>query len=298
MLRIGDFSQLAQISIRTLRLYDEMGLVKPAHIDPFTEYRYYQVEQLPRVNRILALKDLGLSLEQIKQLLSDDMPLAMLQQMLSTRQAEMDLRLREEQARLSRVRARLQQIEEELLPPAYDVVLKKLDTVVIAGARTVVPTYGEMTQARGAMLDRLYQALRDRGIPPLLPELALYHETEYKETDVQLEMATVVDPAWLDAHGTPGASVAPDAVHLRTLPGEPLAACLVHHGPFWGVPNAIVALFGWLGRHGYASTGAIRESHLFGREYDLMRSRRPGDTENPVVTVELQLPVEVLKTGP
>lgn len=62
MLRIGEFSQLAQISIRTLRLYDEMGLFKPAQIDRFTEYRYYNVEQLPRLNRILALKDLGLSL--------------------------------------------------------------------------------------------------------------------------------------------------------------------------------------------------------------------------------------------
>ena len=76
MLRIGDFSQLAQISVRTLRLYDEMGLFKPAQIDRFTDYRYYNVEQLARLNRILALKDLGLSLEQIKQLRVDDVPLA------------------------------------------------------------------------------------------------------------------------------------------------------------------------------------------------------------------------------
>ena len=90
MLRIGDFSQLAQITVRTLRLYDEMGLLKPAHTDQFTEYRYYSVEQLPRLNRILALKDLGLSLDQIKRVVVEDVPLADLQAMLARRQTEID----------------------------------------------------------------------------------------------------------------------------------------------------------------------------------------------------------------
>ncbi len=66
MLRIGDFARLAHVSIRTLRLYDENGLLKPARIDPFTDYLYYEFEQLPRLNRILALKDLGFSLDQIR----------------------------------------------------------------------------------------------------------------------------------------------------------------------------------------------------------------------------------------
>ncbi len=69
MIKIGDFSRLAQVSVRTLRLYDEMGLLKPAHIDRFSDYRYYSIEQLPRLNRILALKDLGFSLEQISRML-------------------------------------------------------------------------------------------------------------------------------------------------------------------------------------------------------------------------------------
>jgi DNA-binding transcriptional MerR regulator len=74
MFRIGDFSQLGQVSIRTLRLYDELNLLKPAQIDKFTGYRYYTIDQLPRLNRILALKDLGLSLDQIGDLLKRDLP--------------------------------------------------------------------------------------------------------------------------------------------------------------------------------------------------------------------------------
>ena len=72
MFRIGEFSQMAQVTIRTLRHYDELGLLKPVHIDRFTDYRYYTIEQLLQLNRILVLKDLGFSLEQIARSLKDD----------------------------------------------------------------------------------------------------------------------------------------------------------------------------------------------------------------------------------
>ena len=65
MIRIGDFSKLSRVSVKTLRFYDEMGLLKPVEVDRFTGYRYYEFDQLPRLYRILALKDLGFSLEEI-----------------------------------------------------------------------------------------------------------------------------------------------------------------------------------------------------------------------------------------
>ena len=69
MFRIGEFAQIAQVSGRQLRFYDQLGLLQPAHIDAQTGYRYYSIRQLPRLNGILALKELGLSLEQIGPLL-------------------------------------------------------------------------------------------------------------------------------------------------------------------------------------------------------------------------------------
>jgi MerR-like DNA binding protein len=71
MIRIGDFSRLSQVSIKTLRYYDEMGLFKPNNIDRFTGYRYFSASQLPRLNRIRALRDPGLSLDQIAQVLDE-----------------------------------------------------------------------------------------------------------------------------------------------------------------------------------------------------------------------------------
>ena len=72
MIRIGDFSKLSRVSVKTLRFYDEMGLLKPVDVDRFTGYRYYEFDQLPRLYRILALKDLGFSLEEIGRLLEGE----------------------------------------------------------------------------------------------------------------------------------------------------------------------------------------------------------------------------------
>ncbi|HLB47902.1 MAG TPA: helix-turn-helix domain-containing protein [Anaerolineales bacterium] len=106
MIKIGDFSKLSQATVKALRLYDEMGLLKPARVDNFTGYRYYSADQLPRLNRILALKDLGFSLEQIAQLLKDDLPVEQLRGMLKMKRAEIEQRLEDEQERLTRVEAR------------------------------------------------------------------------------------------------------------------------------------------------------------------------------------------------
>jgi DNA-binding transcriptional MerR regulator len=107
LIKIGDFARLAQVSVVTLRHYDETGLLKPVSVDRFTGYRYYSVAQLPRLNRILALKDLGFSLEQIEQVLNGDLSLEQLRGMLKLRYAEVEQRLADEQGRLTRIAARI-----------------------------------------------------------------------------------------------------------------------------------------------------------------------------------------------
>lgn len=143
MFKIGDFSKLSKVSVKALRYYDEIGLLKPAWVDPFTGYRYYSADQLPRLNRILALKDLGLSLEQIARLADDELPPAQIRGMLRLKQAEIQQQVEAEQARLARVEARLRQIEEEGTMPTYDVVLKKVEPQTVVAIRDIIPTYGD-----------------------------------------------------------------------------------------------------------------------------------------------------------
>ena len=94
MIKIGDFARLSQVSVVTLRYYDEMDLLKPVRVDTFTGYRFYSVDQLPRLNRILALRDLGFSLEQIKLMLADGLTLEQLRGMLTVQRDEVEKRLR------------------------------------------------------------------------------------------------------------------------------------------------------------------------------------------------------------
>jgi DNA-binding transcriptional MerR regulator len=279
MFRIGDFSQLGQVSIRTLRLYDEMNLLKPAQIDKFTGYRYYTIEQLPRLNRILALKDLGLSLDQIGELLKRDLPVDQLRGMLMLKQAEIEQQMQEMQAQMRRVAARLNQIEREGKPPQYEVVIKAVEAQTIASCRRVVPDLSAMQGYRCEMYESLYRWLADNRIEALAPELAIYYNTEYVEHDVDMELGTLIDRQAF------AAGIRPDSISVRELPAIETMASAIHKGDIWDVGQAMVALYSWIGSHGYASAGPYRELHLFWRELEIETERFQN------IVVEMQIPI-------
>jgi DNA-binding transcriptional MerR regulator len=282
LLRIGDFSQLAQVSVPTLRHYDEVGLLKPAQVDRFTEYRYYALDQLPRLNRILALKDLGLSLDQIKQLLRDALPAEQLRGMLATKRTEIAQQLAREQLRLALVETRLRQIEAEGTPPAYEVVLRNVEGMMVAGTRQTVPHVSQMGDYRTRTLMRVYDWLREQGVTETEGELMLYHNTEYSDENIEMEGVVAISKKTAKL-----LTSQQDDVRVYALPDEPTMASTIHHGALNAVPRAIIAMFEWIGRHGYHSAGAIRELHLYGREIDFLTEE---DYAQPVV-MEVQMPV-------
>jgi DNA-binding transcriptional MerR regulator len=126
MFRIGEFAQIAQVSGRQLRFYDQLGLLQPAHIDQQTGYRYYTIRQLPRLNSILALKELGLSLEQIGPLLEKDLSPTELRSMLTLKRAQLERSLQEEEARLRHIESRIAQIDREGKAEGFDVITKSV----------------------------------------------------------------------------------------------------------------------------------------------------------------------------
>ncbi|MGB6301651.1 MAG: MerR family transcriptional regulator [Rivularia sp. (in: cyanobacteria)] len=126
MFRIGEFSKIAQVSASLLRYYDDIGLFRPIHSDQDTGYRYYSVQQLTQLNRIIALKDLGLSLEQVKRLLEDEVSSDEIRGMLALKKAQIEQTIQTEAARLKAVESRLQQLERKGQFQDDDVVLKSL----------------------------------------------------------------------------------------------------------------------------------------------------------------------------
>ena len=159
MFKIGEFSKLSQVTVKTLRYYDEIGLLKPAEVDRFTSYRYYSASQLPRLNRILALKDLGLALDQIAQLLEDDLSPDQIRGILRLKQVEIQRQVQEEQARLARVEQRLRQMEQEETMPSQEVVLKNVPAQPVASVRDVAPAYSVIGQFLGEVFAHLGQHL-------------------------------------------------------------------------------------------------------------------------------------------
>src|SRR5215210_9235594 len=99
MFKIGEFSRLSRVSVRAVRHYDQLGLLTPSQTDAFTGYRYYSANQLPRLNRIIALRDLGFSLEQIAGMLGEDLSTDQLLGMLKLKRAEVEQQMQLEQQR-------------------------------------------------------------------------------------------------------------------------------------------------------------------------------------------------------
>jgi len=281
MFKIGDFSQMGQVSIRTLRLYDELGLLRPAQIDKFTGYRFYTMEQLPRLNRILALKDLGLSLEQIGDLLKRDLPADQLRNMLRLKQAEITRQMQDIQQQMRRVETRLKQIEQEGQPPRYEVVIKSVEAQTILSARGIIPTLDEMEGLRCHLYEEIYHWLNERAVRPLDPEMAIYHNAEYVEHDIDMEAAIPIESA-------PPDRLVGGPVSVRELPAVETMATVIHRGDMWDVGQAITALYTWIGQHGYASNGPYRELHLFWRELEIETA------EFANITIEMQVPIVAL----
>ncbi len=279
MFRIGDFSQMGQVSIRTLRLYDELGLLNPAQIDKFTGYRYYTIEQLPRLNRILALKDLGLSLDQIGELIKRDLPVDQLRGMLMLKQAEIEQQMQEMQAQMRRVAARLNQIEREGKPPQYEVVIKSVEAQTIASCRRVVPDLSAMQDLRCEMYRALYRWLADTHSAARDPELVIYYNTEYVEHDIDMEVSTPIDRRPLNADASA------ESITVRELPAVETMASVIFKGDIWEIGQAMVALYSWIGSHGYASNGPYRELHLFWRELEIETEQFKN------IVIEMQIPI-------
>ena len=266
MLSIGDFSKLSRIPVKTLRYYDEISLFKPLEVDRFTGYRYYSASQLPQLNRILALKDLGLSLEQITQVLHENLSLEQLRGMLRLRQAEIQQRMEQEQAQLARVEARLKQIEMENTMPDYDVIIKNVEPQLVASIRDTLPNY----QHVGGLFEELYTYLQHYRADGL--GVAIWHDEGYKASNIDSEAAVYLKNRVPET----------ERIKVCELPPAQMAS-VVHHGPYNTLGEAYDAALHWIEANGYKVVGPNREVYLY--------NTNPVQQDDPSYVTEIQFPV-------
>ncbi|GAA2690178.1 MerR family transcriptional regulator [Actinoplanes palleronii] len=177
MLSIGDFAGLSRVSVRMLRHYDAIGLLRPAHVDPHSGYRYYTAEQLRRLNRILALKDLGFSLQQVQVMIEEKVDTGELRGMLRLRRAELAVQVERDNARLALVDARLRMIETEGHMNTGDVLFKRIPALRVAELSTTALGYDHptsITENLSPLFPRLAELLEQAGVAITGSSLAYY----------------------------------------------------------------------------------------------------------------------------
>lgn len=276
MIKIGEFSKLVQVPVPTLRYYDQMGLLKPVEVDRFTGYRYYSVSQLPRLNRILALRGLGFTLEQIAEALDEGLTPEQMRGMLRLRHVQISQQLIEMQDQLLEVENRLQQIEHESEISTYDVILKPVVPLLVAEVRTILPNHSDS----GSLFGEVYEAIRPYVNEALYPNpdqggqtLVLWYDTEFKEKDVDGAAAFML------RHRIPESG----RVRVFELPAAMMASA-VHHGSYATIGKAHEAVMSWIEANGYRIVGPDRELNLF--------HTMPITFDNPTYVTEIQYPVE------
>ncbi len=272
MYTIGEFSKINRITPKTLRYYEQIGLLKPARIDAVTGYRYYSTEQLPMIRKILRLKDLGLSLDEVREFI--------------TRPEQATLLLKAQQQRQRRVieqaESRLARLEEYLItsegvPEAMgsSVSIKRLPEVTVASMRTVVPGY----ESYFDIVPKMGEYMGSVGAICSEPAycFTIYHDGEYREHDIDVEICEAVIEPCRES----------EQVKFKTVKEVTQAACLMHTGPYATLRESYNRLFSWIGENGFRVTDSPRESYIHGI----------WDREDPQQWLtELQIPVTKCST--
>lgn len=266
MFKIGEFSAFTRISVKTLRFYDETGLLRPAHVDQWTGYRYYSAQQLPRLHRILALKDLGFSLEQIGKALQDNITPQELRGMVMLRQAEQKRRVREEQERLVRLEALIKFIEQEPVM-STDVVVKEVPPQWIVSVRKIIPNYPSVGMLYSKVSNQIGGAC-NLGMP-----VAIWHDLEHKEKDVDAEAGFLLKEP-LAEHGT---------AQMYQLSSATVASYM-HHGAYNRLDEAYQNVLRWVEESRYKLAGPFRELYHY--------CTAPVRQDDESYVTELQIPVK------
>lgn len=267
MFRIGMFSKLGRVTIKTLRHYDEEGLLTPARIDAESGYRYYTTDQLFRLNQIVALRQMGFSIPEIAEIVDG----RNVSDILEKRMDE----LAAEQERVADQLFRLQtyisdQKEGHIMD--YQAVVKEIPAFTVFYAERVLPDYAGLSELMPA-IGSLVSA-QNPGIQCVKPDYCfnIYLDGEYRDHDIRVAICQAVTSRGRDT----------EDVTFKDLPAVTVASVL-HRGPYEKLSEAYAYAIKWVEQSGYRICDNIRESYIDG----------PWNCADPKDWLtEIQVPIE------
>lgn len=249
MFKIGYFSKLTMVSVRMLRYYDELGLFKPAKIDTFTGYRYYSAKQITKLNLIVALRDMGFNVSDIATAItvhSDEK----LKYILKQKEEEVKNNIKAEEEKLKKITATIKNLKKERINMNYNVTLKSVPSYKVISLRDTIPTY----DSEGILWQKLGEYIQNEQISCGNIAYATYHDDDYKEGPVDVEVAVVVENLLNDTDGF---------TFKETRPIEQVASVLVP-GDYSNISPAYNFLAQWIEENEYSICGLARAFPLKG----------------------------------
>ncbi len=251
---IGAFAAYGRVSVRALRHYDDIGLLRPAAIDPRTGYRSYERMQLERLHGIVALKGLGFTLEQVAVILDDTVTVDELRGMLRMRRAQLAQEITEHQHRLALVEQRLRDIEEEHTMTDHLIELKQVDALHIVEVSDLAESFDpdDITPVIVPLYPRLFERMGAAGISGQGPSIAYYTDDPAGSGKVLVHAGIAVPD---DVQRVAG-------LEVTDLPALALVASTTVHGSPDGYDSAYQALLRYAEANGYVAVGYSREIYL------------------------------------
>jgi DNA-binding transcriptional MerR regulator/effector-binding domain-containing protein len=276
MFSIGDFANLGRVSVRMLRHYDAIGLLRPARVDPASGYRFYTAAQLSVLNRVIALKDLGFTLQQVQSIIDDKVDTGELRGMLRLRRAQLAEQVSGDTARLARVDARLRMIETEGHMNTGDVILKSIPAMRVAELSAPCASYEgpDIGPALTPLYPQLMERMEAAGVRMTGAPIAYYLPAPKGPGDESITVHAAF-PFAGDLPGDPGFDVV-------DLPAVEHAATLLHHGAMSEAFRTGQTIAQWIDDSGYRTVG-----HGYAREVYL--DCPPGEFDKWVTEMQVEV---------
>ncbi|MFE6169256.1 MerR family transcriptional regulator [Viridibacillus arvi] len=267
MFSIGIFSKINKVTTKTLRYYEEIGLLEPEYVDEVTKYRYYTTNQLPKLHQIITLKQMGLSLNEIKEVIDDPKEC---EKILKFKEIEILNAIKVEEFKLLKLRSYLSNLKGE--DNMKNIIIKSLPEVKVASMRKVIKNYKELFHLCPNIMAKEMKRL---GCICEIPSYCfnIYHDGEYKECDIDVEICEAIVDIKSDT----------DILKFKKINAVENAVCILHKGPYSSLGETYSYVFEWIKANDYKVIDNPRESYIDGIWNK--------ESENEWLT-EIQIPVE------
>ena len=249
-LKIGEFSKMMQVTVKTLRHYEQKGLLVPDEVDEWTGYRYYSITQMQRLNTIRGLQRQGFSLEEIKDLFEDE------SQMPSV--AQLTKKIEETERQLQILMERRHQLlkwmdSHKQIRTMEKFSIQSLPEIIVASHREIIPDYSALGQLCVNKIGPEMQRLGCKCPPPGYC-FTIEHHQEYRATDLDIEYCEQVEEMGTDN----------TIIQFKRLPAVPKALCMKHIGPYERFHESFTEAFAYMEEQGYKLAGPLRTSYIDG----------------------------------